>query len=136
MDRKEIIQWMLVFAFLANLAAYEITQNLLTQGFLEANPLYGMFGLKIEPSLVLLAVIIVVAILYKVAVRSRRTETRAIYGFIVGLVLAFTIGDLVRDLAFFYGLTGASEVYSFGLIVVLAVAIGAYASMLMIRRAK
>jgi len=136
MDRREIVQWMLAFAFLANLAAYSITQKLLAQGFLEANPLYNLFGLKYEPSLILLAVIIVVAMLYKVAVRSRRTETRAIYGFIVGVVLAFTLADLIRDLACFYGLSGPSEVYSFGLNIVLAVGIGAYASAIMVARAK
>jgi len=136
MDRKETVQWMLALAFLANLAAYSISQQLLAQGFLEANPLYNAFGLKLEPSIVLLAVIIVVAMLYKVAVRARRTETRAMYGFIVGVVLAFTLADLLRDLTYFYGLTAHYEFFSWGFTIVLAVAIGAYASMLMVARAK
>jgi len=127
---------MLIFAFVANLIAYQVTQKLLAQGFLEANPLYNMFGLKVEPSLVLLAVIIIVAMLYKVAVRSRRTETRAMYGFIVGVVTAFTITDLVRDLMCYYGVGPQYEVYGFGLNIVLAVAIGAYASAIMVARAK
>jgi len=127
---------MLAFGFLANLAAYSITQQLLAQGFLEANPLYNFFGLKYEPSLILLAVIIVVAMLYKFAVRTRRTETRAMYGFIVGVVTAFTITDLVRDLMCYYGVGPQYEVYGFGLNIVLAVAIGAYASALMVVRAK
>lgn len=136
MDRKEIIQWMLIFAFVANLIAYQVTQKLLAQGFLEANPLYNMFGLKVEPSLVLIGVIIVVALLYKSSIRSPRTETRAIYGFMVGVVLAFSLADLLRDLAYYYGIKGPNEVYSFGLNIVLAVAIGAYASALMVVRAK
>ena len=127
---------MLAFAFLANLAAYQVSQQLLARGLLEANPLYNTFGLKVEPSLVLLGVVIVVWLLYKVAVRARRTETRAMYGFIVGVVLAFTIADLLRDLTYFYGFTAHYEFFSWGFTIVLAVAIGAYASMLMIRRAK
>jgi len=136
LDRKEIVQWMLALAFLANLAAYQVSQQLLARGLLEANPLYNAFGLKVEPSLVLLGVVIVVWLLYKVAVRARRTETRAMYGFIVGVVLAFTLADLLRDLTYLYGFTAHYQFFSWGFTIVLAVAIGAYASALMVTREK